>query len=91
MTTQHIDDNGEHIEKLDLRLRELKAAFADLGDTSDIDECLRIIHKPGWTTPVQVWFVNTLLGIAQQTAADAAQQRAALRDGVLHIAEDTLS
>jgi hypothetical protein len=91
MTAQHIDDNGEHIEKLDQRLRELRAAFAGLGDTGDIDEMLLIIHKPGWTTQRDHYFVNTLLDVVQQTATDAAHQRAGLRDGVLRIAEDTAS
>jgi len=91
MTGQHVDDNGQHIEKLDQRLRELSATFARLGDTGDIDEMLRIIHKPGWTSQRDVYFVNTLLGIVQQTALDAAQQRTGLRDGVLQIGEDTAS
>ena len=91
MTTQHVDDNGQHVEKLDGRLRELSAMFAGLGDTGDIDEILRIIHKPGFTTQRDVFFVNTLLDVVQQTALDAEHQRAALRDGVLRIAEDTAS
>lgn len=33
--------------------------------------------------------MNAMLDVAQQTATNAAQQRAALRDGVLLIAEDT--
>ena len=35
--------------------------------------------------------MNTLLDVVQQTALDAEHQRAALRDGVLRIAEDTAS
>jgi len=88
MTAQHVDDNGLHIEKLDQRLRELSAAFASLGSTDDIDEILAIIHGPGWTTLRDVFFVNTLLEVVQQTAADAAHHRAALREGVLRIAKD---
>jgi hypothetical protein len=91
MTDQHVEDNGQHIEKLDRRLRELGATFTSLGDTGDIDEMLQIIHKPGFTTQRDVYFVNTLLDVVQQTALDAAHQRAGLRDGVLRIAEDTLS
>lgn len=87
MTAQHIDDNGAHIEKLDRRLRELSATLAGLGSTDDIDEMLKVIHGPGWTTLQDVFFVNTMLDVVQQTATNAAQQRAALRDGVLLIAE----
>ena len=87
MTAQHVDDNGLHIEKLDRRLRELSATFAGLGKTDDIEEMLKVIHAPGWTSRPDVFFVNAMLDVAQQTAANAAQQRAALRDGVLLIAE----
>jgi hypothetical protein len=91
MTDQHVDDNGVHIDKLDQRLRDLSATFASLGSTDDIDEILQIIHGPGWTTLRDVFFVNTLLDVVQQTAMDAARHRAALRDGIRRIAEDTAS
>lgn len=50
MTTQHIGDDGKHIDELDQRLRELSDAFADLGTSDDFEDLFRIIHKPGWTT-----------------------------------------
>jgi hypothetical protein len=50
---------------------------------------LKVIHAPGWTSLRDVFFVNSMLDVAQQTATNAAQQRAALRDGVLLIAEGT--
>lgn len=87
MSDQHLDDNGAHIEKIDRRLRELGAAFAGLGGTDDIEEMLKVIHAPGWTTLQEVFFVNSMLDVAEQTAANAAQQRAALREGVRLIAE----
>jgi hypothetical protein len=89
MTAQHVDDNGVHIEQIDQRLRELGAAFAGLGGTDDIEEMLKVIHAPGWTSLRDVFFVNVLLDVAAQSAANAAQQRAALREGVRLIAEDT--
>jgi hypothetical protein len=90
MSDQHIDDGGAHIETIDRRLRELGAAFAGLGGTDDIEEMLKVIHAPGWTSLRDVFFVNTLLDAAAQTAANAAQQRAALREGVRLIAEGSV-
>jgi len=91
MTAQHVDDSGKHIEEIDQRLRELSAAFTGLGDTGDIEELLRVIHQPGWTSLRDVFFVNTLLDIVQQTTVTAEKQRAALRDGIQRIASDTAS
>jgi hypothetical protein len=50
---------------------------------------LRVIHAPGWTSLRDVFFVNTLLDVVQQTATDAARQRGALVEGVRLIAEGT--
>jgi hypothetical protein len=61
---------------------------AGLGSTEDIEEMLKVIHAPGWTSRRDVFFVNAMLDVAQQAATNAAQQRAALRDGVLLVAED---
>ena len=88
MTAQHIDDNGAHIEKLDRRLRDLQATFASLGSTDDIEEMLQVIHRPGWTSLRDVFFVNTLLDVVGQTATVAARQREALREAVRLIDED---
>lgn len=85
MTTQHIEDNGRHIEGLDRRLRALGDTFVGLGDTSDVEEMLMIIHRPGWTTPVDVHFMNALVDAAQRTADDARHLREALRAGALAI------
>jgi hypothetical protein len=40
---------------------------------------LVIIHRPGWTTPVDVHFINALVDAAQRTAGDVRHLREALR------------
>ena len=85
MTAQHVDDNGRHIEGLDLRLRALGDTFVGLGDTGDVEEMLVIIRRPGWTTPIDVHFMNALVDAAQRTADDARQLREGLRAGALAI------
>lgn len=91
MNSQHIDDDGQHIEKLDRRLRELAALFTSLGDTSDIDEVITIIHKPGWTTLPEMVLMNTLVDAVQSAAVDAQHLRAGLRDGAVVVLGETLS
>jgi hypothetical protein len=44
-----------------------------------------IIHRPGWSTPADVHFMNVLVAAAQRTADDARQLREALRAGALAI------
>jgi len=79
--TQHIDDNGQHIDELDRRLRDLSAAFVGLGASDDFEELFRIIHNPGWTTLIDVQFMNALVDAAQRSADDARHLRAALLEG----------
>ena len=85
MTAQHIDDNGQHIDQLDRRLRDLSAAFAGLGTSDDFEELLQIIHRPGWTTPQDVHFVNALVDAAERSAANARHLRTALLEGARSI------
>lgn len=85
MTTQDVDDNGRHIEGLDRRLGALGDTFVGLGDTSDVEQMLVIIHRPGWSTPADVHLMNALVDAAQRTADDARQLREALRAGALAI------
>jgi hypothetical protein len=87
MSTQHIDDGGRHIEQLDHRLRDLSAAFADLGTSDDFEEVFRIIHFPGWTTVIDVFFMNTLIDSAERAVNDARLVRKALLEGAQAIGE----
>jgi hypothetical protein len=86
MSTQHIDDDG-HIEQLDQRIRDLSAAFADLGTSDDFKELFRIIHGPGWTTLPDLFFMNVLVDSAGHAVDDARRVRQALLEGARAISE----
>ena len=73
------------VDELDKRLRDLRAAYASLGDTADFDEVLRIIHGPGWTTWPDILLINTVLDAAERAAEDARSLREALVEGALSI------
>ena len=61
----------EHnIKSLEGSLGSLKDALNDLGDGADIAELLRIIHKPGWTTPAEYAFA---VGITESLTAQVKQ------------------
>ena len=88
MAVQHISDKDEHIDALDRRLHDLSAAFASLAAPDDFEELFWIIHRPGWTTVIDVLFVNALIDAAQRSADDARQLRAALLEGARAIAAE---
>lgn len=46
----------EHIEQVQVRLRTLV-------DEDRFAELIRIIRKPGWTTPAEFYLVNTVVEI----------------------------
>jgi len=46
MVTQRINDKDEHVNELNRRLRELKAAYVGLGTSDDFEELFHIIHGP---------------------------------------------
>lgn len=55
MATQRINDKDEHVNELNRRLRELKAAYVGLGTSDDFEELFHIIHGPGWTTLPEIF------------------------------------
>ena len=46
---------------LDGRIKLAREAFAQFGSTDDMDELLRIVHGPGWTTIAEWLMVEGLL------------------------------
>ena len=87
MPDQHIHDNGRHIDELDQRLRDLRAAFADLGNTDDFDQLFKIIHLPGWARWPDVFLMNTVVDAMERNLEDARSLRKALLEGALAISE----
>lgn len=85
MPAQRIKDNGSHVDELDRRLRNLSAAFTDLGNTADFDQLLKIIHVPDWTTWPDILLMNTVLDAAERAAEDARSLRKALVESALAI------
>lgn len=45
--------NDRHIKLLDEKISDLSDVLAHLGKGADLKELLRIIRKPGWTTPAE--------------------------------------
>ncbi|UQV46820.1 hypothetical protein KIV45_07920 [Janthinobacterium lividum] len=63
-----MDDNGKHIRELEKKISALSDALAHLGKGTTLQELLRIIRFPGYTTPAEFTFsvaiLDTMLGQA---------------------------
>ena len=53
--------HAEEIKRLDKKTSLLRNAIneAHHGHTKALEEFLILIHRPGWTTPVEIAFVNS--------------------------------
>jgi len=49
------------LTKLEKKLKGFNNAFGKLGNGDDVQEMLKIIHKPGWTTIAELTFVHGLV------------------------------
>jgi|WetSurMetagenome_2_1015567.scaffolds.fasta_scaffold657749_1 hypothetical protein len=57
------DNHKLEIEKLDKKTSQLLVAIskAEHGNTEVLKEFLKNIHRPGWTTPAEIAFVNLII------------------------------
>ena len=57
------------LTQLEGEIQALKTSHAALASGDSLDELLKIIHRPGWTTPAELAFVLTgLASVRAQTA-----------------------
>jgi hypothetical protein len=54
-------ETSHHIHELEKTIKCAADGLAGLGRGSHLQELLRIIHLPGWTTPAELAFVNAIL------------------------------
>ena len=72
----------EHdIDKLASLIRGLQHAIAKLATDNHTEELMRIIHKPGWTTPAEFGLMAAGLEAAQSHAETLARQLRGLTAG----------
>ena len=71
------------LAQVESQVRRLMSSTAAFGDTSDLDELLKIIHRPGWTTPAELQFLTS--GLESLTAQ--VRQMAAFREALIKAAQ----
>ncbi len=68
----------DHVALLDKKITALSDALAGLGRGTELKELLRIIRKPGWTTPAEFAFSMALLDGMQAHVAVLAREVTAM-------------
>lgn len=82
-----MEHQGKHdIAHLETRIRTLSERLETMSDSSDLEELIIIIHRPGWTTPAEYQLVTGLVDIMQQQMEVLADLRQALVNGSRAIA-----
>ena len=89
--TIHIQDQGLHVRQLGDRVTMLRDAFADDAAADEYSELFKIIHFPGYTTPVQWLLILALVEAAEANLVQAAQLRTALLEGSRAIIDEAAS
>ena len=71
------------LNQLEANIKELKSSHAALASGGALDELLKIIHRPGWTTPAELAFVQ----VGLESAQAQTRQLTALTQGLLTAAK----
>jgi hypothetical protein len=69
------------IAQLERQIQGLKRRFALLADDADLEELLRHLHGPGWTTPAEFKLVSAVVHSLDQQAKTMVQLRINLIEG----------
>jgi hypothetical protein len=79
------------LERIETRMKELRATLKSLAEGKDFDQLSLIIRKPGWTTVAEVAFLNGLLDSMHGGLLDSmhgqAKNIATLKQAILSGAE----
>jgi len=75
------------IRDLESRLKELAHAIGDLGNGSDVEDLIPIIHSPGWTTLPEWLFVTGTTEALTAQVRTANELKRTLVEGAGKIAE----
>lgn len=77
-----MEHQSEHdIAHLERRIRELSGHLTDMADDTDMQELLRIIHGPGWTTPAEYLLVNAIVDAMHEHTKTLVGLKQALING----------
>jgi hypothetical protein len=69
------------ISRLERQIKTLNSRLKKLAADDELPELLRHIHQPGWTTPAELEFVNSILVSLQAQVESVAALKTNLLEG----------
>jgi len=55
----------DHVQVLNKKVTALSDALAHLGKGTDLHELIEVLRRPGWTTPAEFAFAETIIDTIQ--------------------------
>jgi hypothetical protein len=73
------------VKALENGMRKLQQSCAELGSQKYFDEFLQIIHRPGWTTVLDEFFVGAMIANMQDQVQNVTKHLEALMEGARQV------
>ena len=75
----------QDVKALESSMRQLQQSCAKLGGHQCFDEFFQIIHRPGWTTPQDEFFVGAMIAAIQDQVDGATKHLEKLMQGARQV------
>jgi hypothetical protein len=76
------------IPGLEAKLRGIKRALAEVGSPTAVDDLIKVIHGPGWTTPAEFALVSAMADSLQKQLGTASEHFSQLRDAAAKVGKE---
>jgi hypothetical protein len=73
------------IKALESGMRNLQQSWAELGSQKYFDEFFQIIHRPGWTTVLDEFFVGAMIANMQDQVQNVTKHLETLMEGARQV------
>ena len=76
---------AKDLKALETNMRKLQQSCAELGSHKYFDEFLQIIHRPGWTTVLDEFFVGAMIAMMHEQVQTVGKQLETLMRGARQV------
>jgi len=80
--------SADHVRQFEKKVTTMKASFAALPPQSSFDTLLQYIHRPGWTTPAESVFFETMVDSITAQTQQLAQMHKQLMAGAAMVGRE---